>query len=319
MKELITIVVNVYNGEKYIKKCLEQILNQTYKNIEILIINDGSTDNTLKIINRFKDKRKRVITTNNLGLSQSRNIGLDNAKGEYIYFIDVDDLISNNIIEYLYNLCKKNKASIATCKCKDINKYEINIKDEEENILILTKEEMLKKVLISKNREVAFWNKLIHKSIIKDLRFEDRIINDIALTYKLILNSNKIVYSNKTMYFHYNNDDSISIKKELDYNRNCDRYKVCLERYNYIKSIYPNMIENKIALLQSIARLYRIKNKDIKEYLKKEKALKLYKELYSNEILKSDINVLTKIKLLLFRLSPNIHNFIVNLYLRKLR
>jgi len=318
MKEdLITVVINVYNGEKYIKNCLEQILNQTYKKLEILVINDGSTDNTLSIINKYKDKRIKVITTKNLGLSLSRNVGLDNAKGEYIYFIDVDDIVTKDIIEYLYNLCIKNKVLISTCKCKDTNKYELDITSDEEEIFVLTKEEMLKKVLLSKNREVAFWNKLIHKSIVKDLRFEDRIINDYALTYKLILNSDKTVYSSLIKYFHYENKNSLSNKKELDFNRNCDRYKVCIERYNYVKKIYPNMIENELAMLQCIARLYRIKNKKVKEYLKEENALKLYKELYSKEVLKSDINKLTKIKLFLFRINPKIHNFIVNLYLRK--
>ena len=317
-KDLITVVINVYNGEKYIKKCLEQILNQTYKNLEILVINDGSTDNTLNIINKYKDKRIKVITTNNLGLSLSRNVGLDNAKGEYLYFIDVDDLVTEDIIEYLYNLCKKNKSLISTCRCKDINKYELDASnDEEEKIEVLTEEEMLKKVLLSKNREVAFWNKLIHRSVVKDLRFEDRIINDYVLTYKLILKSDKTVYSNLIKYFHYENKESISNKKELDFNRNCDRYKVCIERYNYIKNIYPNMIENEIAMLQCIARLYRIKNNDIKVYLKENNALKLYKELYSKEVLKSDINKLTKIKLFLFRINPKIHNFIVNIYLKK--
>ena len=104
---MISVIINVYNGERYIKKCLDSILNQTYKNLEILIVNDGSTDDTLKICKSYKDSRIRIINTKNKGLSLSRNVGLDNAKGEYLYFIDCDDYIEKDTLEYLYNLCIK--------------------------------------------------------------------------------------------------------------------------------------------------------------------------------------------------------------------
>ena len=80
MDELITVIINVYNGEKYIQKCLDSIVNQTYKNIEILIINDGSTDDTLSICEGYTDSRIRIITTENIGLSFSRNVGIENAR-----------------------------------------------------------------------------------------------------------------------------------------------------------------------------------------------------------------------------------------------
>ena len=83
MNNLISVIINVYNGENFIEKCLDSVINQTYKNLEILIINDGSTDNTLKICESYKDERIRIITTENLGLSKSRNIGIENSKGNY--------------------------------------------------------------------------------------------------------------------------------------------------------------------------------------------------------------------------------------------
>ena len=83
MKDLITVIINVYNGEKYIKKCLDSVIKQTYKNLEILIINDGSTDKTLNILKKYKDSRIRIINQDNIGLSLSRNVGIDNAKGKY--------------------------------------------------------------------------------------------------------------------------------------------------------------------------------------------------------------------------------------------
>ena len=134
MKDLITVIINVYNGEKFINKCLDSIINQTYKNLEILVINDGSTDNTLSIIKTYKDKRIKLITTKNQGLSLSRNIGIESAKGDYLYFIDVDDFIEPDTIEYLYNLNKNNNTLISTCKSIDVYDYNILVKNKNEKI-----------------------------------------------------------------------------------------------------------------------------------------------------------------------------------------
>ena len=105
--QMISVILNVFNGEKYIKKCLESIINQTYKDIEIVIVNDGSTDDTKKIIESYKDKRIKLINQENMGLSLSRNVGIDNSKGDYLYFVDVDDYLEKDALEYLYNLMIK--------------------------------------------------------------------------------------------------------------------------------------------------------------------------------------------------------------------
>jgi len=310
--DLITIIINVFNGEKYIKKCLDSIINQTYKNLEILIINDGSTDNTLKKCEKYKDKRIRIITTKNQGLSLSRNIGIDNSKGKYLYFIDADDYIELDTIEYLYNLIKKYNAKITTCKNIDTNNYDKTIKNKKEKIEVLNKKEMLKKVLITTNREVAIWNKLIKKELFENLRFEDRPINDIAFTYKLTLKTNKIINSNQIKYMHVNNCESISNKRLNDETREIDRYKACIERYEYIRKKYPELIENDIVLIQIISRLYSKNNQRIKEYLIENDALKKYKKIFSlKKIKKCKLKKMTKIKLILFRISPTLHNIIV--------
>ena len=172
MNELITIIINVYNGEKYIKKCLESVIKQTYKNIEILIINDGSTDKTLEIIKKIKDKRITIINQKNTGLSLARNIGIDNSRGEYLYFVDADDYIEPDTIEYLYKLIKKHNVKIATCNCIEIFDYNTKIKNKDENILIESGDFLLKKVLLSENYNGTIWNKLIKKNLFDNVRFE---------------------------------------------------------------------------------------------------------------------------------------------------
>ena len=138
MEELISVIINVYNGEKYIKKCLESIINQTYKNLEILIINDGSTDNTLSICQSYKDERIRIITQENIGLSKSRNVGIENAKGEYLYFIDADDFVELDVIEYLHNLCKKYNVLISTSNAINVYGYNFKIKECKEKVNVFS-------------------------------------------------------------------------------------------------------------------------------------------------------------------------------------
>ena len=308
MKELITIIINVYNGEKYIDKCLNCVTNQTYKNLEILIINDGSSDNTLEIIKKNKDKRIRLITTKNQGLSLSRNTGIENAKGKYLFFIDVDDYMEKDTIEYLYELIKKYKTKISTCETNIIyNEDNYTKKETKEDTHIETSLDMVKKVLLSTNRHGAIWNKLIRKELFDNLLFEDRIINDMALVYKLFLKVDEVAYSNQKKYYYLKNNSSITSKRNID--RAIDSYKVAIERYNYIEEMYPNMLENKIAVLLTIVDVYNHNNETTDKYIKDNNINKIFKKNYSIKVLRSKLNKKQKIKILLYRISPKIERF----------
>ena len=306
MKDLITVIINVYNGEKFINKCLDCIINQTYKNLEILIINDGSTDNTLNIMKKYKDKRIRVISTENKGLSLSRNVGIDNALGEYLYFIDVDDFIELDTIEYLYNMCKRTNTLISTCRSLQVKDFNNNKNVKNENIKVISKEDMLKKVLLYD--DVAIWNKLIHKNLFNDIRFKNRIANDILVTYKLVLKTDKISYSNKVKYYYLKHDNSITYKNNED--RSIDLYNAALERYYYIKKIYPNLIENEISAIYRIMYTYFNKSEKVQHFLKEVKAIKLSKKLFSINILTSKIKFKEKIKITLFYITPSLYRTI---------
>ena len=315
-KELISIIINVYNGERFIKKCLDSVLKQTYSNLEILIVNDGSTDNTFKICESYTDKRIKIIITENLGLSMSRNVGLDNATGDYIYFVDADDYIELDALEYLYNLCKKYNTKIATCRSIDINNYNTKVEKSSENVKIIPNKEMLEKILLWDNRAEAIWNKLIKKELLKNLRFEDRIINDIAFTYKLVLNADNIAFSNQVKYYYFKHENSISNQKKEDFNRSIELYHVSLERYENIKKIYPEFTENKIGVIYIISRLYLRKNEKIIDYLNSCNAIDLFNKLFTLKLFKCKIGFREKIKLVLFRINPKIQKKIINKYLQ---
>lgn len=314
MDELITVIINVYNGERFIKKCLENIINQTYKNLEILVVNDGSTDNTLSICQEIKDKRIRIINQENKGLSLSRNVGIENAKGEYLFFIDVDDWIDEDTIEYLYRLCKENKAEMSTCRAievysddlennNSVKKHEITNKNNSEKIL--TKEEMLKKVLVSKESEVAIWNKLIKKELFKDVRFEKRIANDVVVTYKLVLNAKNIAYSDLIKYYYFKHNTSITFKNKPD--RAIDLYEASIERYEYVRKIYPNMMENNVGVFVRGMYTFFNEKEEVQEFWNKNKCLKQLRNIFDFRIYFSKIGIGLKIKITLFLIAPNLY------------
>ena len=312
---MISVILNVYNCEKYIKKCLDSIVNQTYKDIEIIIVNDGSKDNTLKIIKEYKDKRIRIINNKkNMGLSLSRNVGIDNAKGDYLFFVDSDDYIEKDAIEYLYNLCKKYKVDMATCNSLDVYDYDTSAKSIEEEITVEEGTSLLKKILLSENRKGTIWNKLIKKELFDDIRFEDRIINDVVVVYKLALKLEKLVFSNQVKYYYLKHSESIVSKHRTEWV--IDLYDAAIERYNYIKNIYPDLIENDICILKLLIDICNYNDKEVDKYLKEKKAKKLYNKLFSFKVLKYKLPFEDKFKFIVYRISPRLLRLITKIYLK---
>ena len=307
MKELISVIINAYNEEKYIKKCIDSVVGQTYKNLEILIINDGSTDDTLKICKSIKDKRIRIITTRNMGLSLSRNFGIDNAKGEYLYFIDADDFIEEDTIEYLYNLCKKYNSDFSTCNSLVAFDYHCKRVKTKERIQVLSSSDMLKKVLLAENSAGTSWNKLIKKDLYKDIRFENRIVNDIVVTYRLALKCDRIIYSNQKKYVYFKHESSISTHGYENINRAIDYYDAILSRYDKVKQNYPKMAENDFSLIRGILKLYLIENPEVGDFLKEKNAMDLLKKTYSFKLYFAKVRLKEKLKLILFKINPRLY------------
>lgn len=316
MKDLISVIINVYNGEEYIERCIDSVINQTYKKIEIIVINDGSTDNTVNIIKKYNDKRIRLINNKkNLGLSLSRNVGIENSNGKYLYFLDIDDFILNDTIEYLYNLIKKYNVLLSTCECKEIRSFNYTLKHKKEKISIETGKDLLDKVLLSYKRHGSTWNKLYDRSLFDNIRFESRIINDVVVTYKIALKLDKYVYSNQEKYICYRHSDSILGKKEINW---CiDLFNASIERYSYIKKIYPNYLYNDLCLCSVIELLYRNNIKEVVDYLNSKDAINLYKKLFSFKILFTKTKFKNKIEMVIFRISPKLLINLVSIYSKK--
>ena len=313
---MVSVIINVYNGERYIKKCLDSIVNQTYKDLEIIIINDGSTDNTLAICEEYKDNRIKIINQENRGIILSKKVGIENSTGDYIFFIDQDDFIELDTIEYLYNLCKDNNVKIATCRELDIYNYNFIVKKCKEKVEIISNKEMLKKILFWENRTETLWNKLIKKELLVNIRFENKPIDDLPFGYKIILSTDKIAYSNQVKYYYLKHLESTSMQRKENLTYSIGLYNIMLERYYYIKNIYPKFKENEIGVLYVIARLYLTNNREILDFLNKQGAREIYNKFFSLDVLTSSMKCREKIKLILFRINPNLHSFIINEYLK---
>lgn len=215
-EELISVIVPVYNVEKYLRRCMDSIVQQTYKNIEIIIVDDGSIDSSGKISDEYakKDKRIKVIHKQNGGLSDARNVALDIIKGKYIAFIDSDDSISNDYIEYLYNLLKKNNADMGICDSQVCYNDLIQVNNEPENIIVYSKDEVIKEMLYANHYFISAWGKIYKKELLNNVRYpKGQIYEDINTTYLIYLSSNKIACSNQRKYYYYLHPNSITTSK----------------------------------------------------------------------------------------------------------
>lgn len=209
MKELISIIVPAFNVDKYIEQCLNSVINQTYKNLEIIVINDGSTDNTQQIIDSFseKDSRIKIIHKENTGVSDTRNIGLEIAKGDYIGFVDSDDEIKPEMYETLLSNIKNNDADIAHCGFELITKTNTKVFNGTNEICIQSQKKALTSLLKGDIFEPSSCTKLYKKQVLENIKFDSKVKfnEDLLFNVEAFKQSHKIVFNDIPLYkYNYN-------------------------------------------------------------------------------------------------------------------
>ena len=242
MKELISIIVPVYNVEKYLEKCVKSIIQQTYENIEIILVDDGSKDNSGKICDELeqKDNRIKVIHKENGGLSDARNAGLKIATGKYIGFVDSDDYIQEDMFETLYKLNKENNSDISIVSYYEIyNEKVISVRDSKK-LEILNKIDAIKELLIDTKIQSYAWNKLFKRELFNNIEFPtNKNFEDIATTLLLFERANKIVLLEDPKYYYIRRDDSIvGVKNYKTYK---DYLDVIYDKYLYLDGKYEEL------------------------------------------------------------------------------
>ena len=240
----VSVIIPVYNVEDYLEKCLDSIINQTLKDIEIICINDGSTDNSLEILEEYAEKDERIkIITKNEGLGPARKTGLDIASGEYIYFVDSDDWVALNALETLYTNAKINNSDVVIFKFAFAykNKFEYPIilenylkKDTDVNNLNLND---IKPFIM--NRYFAVWFKIFKHELFNkydDFYFEGVTYEDVPFHVQTLLRAEKISYCPETLYFYRKRDKGSLLNSSVESIKIFDIFEVI----NYTEQFLEN-------------------------------------------------------------------------------
>lgn len=318
MKELISIIVPVYKVEKYLKECIESIQRQTYKDIEIILVDDGSPDKCGEICDEYakRDNRIKVIHKENGGLSDARNAGIQVAIGKYIAFIDSDDYIEETYIELLYNAIIENRVSISQCGINKVNEksqFIKNVGEKEEKVY--TSQQMMEELYNGKWENIVTWNKLYLKSLFSDIKFpKGKIHEDEFTTYKLIFKAENLVIIDKFLYNYRQNTNSITGSK---YNiKRLDIIEAFQERMEFLERIGEIDLYNRtlIITLDLIRKNYvKVKKYIHNSHKLQKELLKKYKIIYIKAKKIDNVQLNEKIKNEIFYKFPSLWFLLKNM------
>lgn len=240
--EKISVILPVFNEEMLIERCIDSILKQTYKNLELIIVNDGSTDGTLEKIKKYNDNRIRIYGQKNQGAGQARNRGLEEATGDFICFVDSDDTINKNFLEIMSKLLKEKQAQIVACS------YSRNT----HKIYELKKQEAFKYLIeLPEKIPMSVCGKLFKKETIKEIYFDkSNHFEDIKFAIEAFSKSDKAVYIEEKLYNYIRRNESRS-----SYFKSNDRMKACFENKELVNRYFPGLVDSFItySLFNSIA------------------------------------------------------------------
>lgn len=256
MSEKVSVIIPVYNVEKYLNRCVDSVINQTYKNLEIILVDDGSPDNCSRLCDEYaeKDDRVNVIHKENGWLSSARNAGMDIMTGDYVTFIDSDDYVKENMIERMVELMKEHNADVVQVGyCSDENEF-YNDKTDFSEKIIEGNDNI--KAFIDGIMYVMAWGKLYHSKTIADFRFLEnlRCVEDEEFGLRFYKNVNKTVLCDEKMYFYFQENQN-SIMKNIMKNREKELlrldtfynvYTLAEEREKECKWLYEYLFQGKV-------------------------------------------------------------------------
>jgi len=275
MNELISIIVPVYNVEKYLERCIKSIIDQTYKKLDIILVDDGSTDKSGQICDNYIriDSRIRVIHKENGGLSDARNVGMEEAKGKLISFIDSDDFIDRNMIKILYENMINTNSDISICGVRKVNEQE---KIDNESLTINDKIKVFDPIEVYRNlyndlalETVVAWNKLYKKELFDTIKYpKGKIHEDNYVIHYLISKTKKVVYTYSKLYYYVQRKNSI-MKKKFNISR-LDELQALEERMEFFKKLDLQELYEKTMYRYCASNRHcyiKIENKEVKDNL----------------------------------------------------
>lgn len=281
----ISIIVTIYNREKFLDECLTSIKNQTFTDFEVLMIDDGSTDNSSNIAKAYAtiDKRFKYIPTEHIGFPAAKNLGLDKATGKYIIFLDSDDSAYPCWLELLYNAAEMTKADVSTCyydeylydETKDNKKPEpANSIYQEKGTFFAEYDYFKMNLIYNKLCSSYLWNKLVKKEIYDTIRFKDQIaMSDISEIYKIIDKANKVIQVQAPLVHYRRHKDSMGVessKDKIEYFK--VRAQILEESVKFVWDNYPqSRFVSQLMLSQELKTMVKtIGEENFKKYIDRE-------------------------------------------------
>ncbi len=289
--KLISVIIPLYNKEKYIEDTIKSVLNQTFTDFELIIVNDGSTDNSLKVIEKFNDERINVFSKENAGVSSARNYGIYKSKGEYIAFLDADDTYFKEHLNNLYYFMLQNKGVNIVC-----DKYTSDKKiksSENATITVINKNNILN--YFSKSQfPFSLCNCLIKRKYIENynLNFEEKLSIGEDINFILKLNQYSKIYLTNKYGLFYNRDDEDSIMNKLS-------------KYRSLPNYFKNVAIHKYTSLENKKMKKFLQNEYLKIAFQNRNVKISFQEIKDN-IIKINLSILDKIKYIIIRFIPKI-------------
>lgn len=257
--DLVSIIVPIFNIEDCLPRCIESLMAQTYENIEILLINDGSPDNCAAICESYvyKDQRIRAFNKPNGGLSSARNFGLDRAKGQYICFVDGDDFMDSRMVEILHHEIVKHQVKLACCGFRVYHEGDELYEDpfDPDKTEVFNTEEAINHLFTKEKYANYAWNKIYHRSLFDEIRFPvGRKMEDLGVMYRLMDQCEAVTFNPVKLCNYYQRSASILHNRDKKFYE--DKFFLTYERYEYLKKRFPRMLRNELYMMVVIMDAY---------------------------------------------------------------
>jgi len=259
MDTLVSVIIPVYNVEKYLDRCIQSVLKQTYRKIEVILVDDGSTDKSGDLCEVWKTRDERIIVVHkkNGGLSDARNYGLKYATGTYVCFVDSDDFVDSRFVEVLYRLVEETSTHIAAVGLREYSEGDAIQEDNyfPEKTEIVNRNDAISCLLRNARFQDYAWNKIYRRDLFENIEYPvGRKMEDLGTTYKLFRNVDKISYNPCRLYYYFQRDDSIiHVAGQKFYE---DKYALARERYAELKSENELQLDNAHFLFRAILDCY---------------------------------------------------------------
>ena len=306
--EMVSVIIPIYNTQKYLKRCMDSVIEQTYQNIEIILIDDGSSDNSLEICKKYQenDKRVYIISGKNCGVSHARNLGIDKAKGKYLYFVDSDDYLANEAIEKMLIEYKMRNNQLVIAGYKEIENN--LVKEKNWGKQEITNERAKELVLHENGVGGYLWNKLFVASLIKknDIKFQEDISvwEDVLFVMQYLNQCDNVIIINDCIYAYCRREGS-AVEHSL-YNNKLYTQMTAMDRIS--KSVYLNNVAKEILKYRRIrCCLGLIRNMALRKNIEREKFENIENELKNipKNVIKN-LSITDKVSLALIKINPKL-------------